>query len=98
MPAAAAAAVILITLGAAAPVAAHATQPFGAPSPDPLPTSESGLRKSLDELNIEAEKLTEKYNKTRVDLDRARKAAQAAAQAAAALEAQALPARERLGQ
>ncbi|WP_067455723.1 C40 family peptidase [Actinomadura macra] len=92
-----AATVILIALGTTAPIAAHAAQPFGAPSPQPLPTSENGLRKSLDELNTEAEKLTEKYNKSRVDLGRARKAEQAAAQAAAALEAQAAPARERLG-
>ncbi|WP_250904654.1 C40 family peptidase [Actinomadura sp. NEAU-AAG7] len=101
-PVAVAATTLLIGLGTTAPLAAHAAQPFGAPNgapaPTPLPTSEKGLRQSLDALNTEAEKLTEQYNKARVDLDRARKAEQAAARAAATLEAQTAPARERLGQ
>ncbi|MFG2085571.1 NlpC/P60 family protein [Spirillospora sp. NPDC048824] len=97
---AATATMLLIGLGATAPVAAHATSPFqlaAATSPTPTPTTEEGLRKSLDALNEEAEILTEKYNKTRVDLGKAKKAEQAAAKEAAALRAQATPARERLG-
>lgn len=92
VPAGTAAALLIIGL-AAAPAAAQPS-----PTPSPLPTTEQGLRKSLDALNTEAEILTEKYNKTRVDLGEARKAEQAAARTAAALQAQAAPARERLGQ
>ncbi|WP_030165189.1 C40 family peptidase [Spirillospora albida] len=92
VPAGTAAALLVIGL-AAAPAAAEPT-----PAPSPLPTTEQGLRKSLDALNTEAEILTEKYNKTRVDLAAARKAEQAAARTAAALQTQAAPARERLGQ
>ncbi|MFD0685031.1 C40 family peptidase [Actinomadura fibrosa] len=100
-----AATTLLIGLGATAPVAAHAAQPFTAPSPapsgasapSPLPTTEKGLRKSLDALNTEAETLTERYNKARVELDKAIKAEKTSADAAARLEAQAAPARERLG-
>ncbi|TDD60132.1 C40 family peptidase, partial [Actinomadura rubrisoli] len=66
-------------------------------SPNPLPTSENGLRKSLNALNTEAETLTERYNKTRVELGKAVKAERAAARTAATLEAQAAPAREQLG-
>ncbi|TDD27346.1 NlpC/P60 family protein [Actinomadura sp. KC06] len=98
---------LLIGLGAAAPAVAHAAQPSGRglpaaatnpASPSPLPTTEKGLRKSLDALNEEAEILTEKYNKTRVELGKAQKAERAAAQQAATLRAAAAPARERLGQ
>ncbi|SFN95275.1 MULTISPECIES: NlpC/P60 family protein [Actinomadura] len=96
-----AATLLLIGLGAAAPVTAHAAQPFrlaAAPSaPSPTPTTEKGLRKSLDALNEEAEILTEKYNKTRVDFGKARKAEQAAAQEARRLRALAEPARQQLG-
>ncbi|HEY8482392.1 MAG TPA: C40 family peptidase [Spirillospora sp.] len=96
---------LLIGLGAAAPVAvpviasgaAHAAPRPAASSPTPLPTTEEGLRKSLDALNEEAEILTEKYNKTRVDLAAAQKAQQAAAAHAAKLRAEAAPAREQLG-
>ncbi|MEU8343071.1 Cell wall-associated hydrolase, NlpC family [Actinomadura meyerae] len=99
-PAATAAALLLVGLGATAPVAAHAA-PLGlaaaAAAPSPTPTTEKGLRKSLDALSEEAEILTEKYNKTRVDLKAARKAEQDAAKTAQTLRAQAAPARERLG-
>ncbi|MFI0483668.1 NlpC/P60 family protein [Actinomadura sp. 9N215] len=98
---AATATMLLIGLGAAAPTVAHAAQPSGRPAaatPSPAPTTEQGLRKSLDALNEEAEILTEKYNKTRVDLGKAQQAERTAAQQAAALRAQAAPARERLGQ
>ncbi|WP_067803392.1 NlpC/P60 family protein [Actinomadura formosensis] len=102
-PTATAAALLLIGLGATAPVAAHAASPFRpsaatAPvTPSPTPTTEQGLRKSLDALNEEAEILTEKYNKTRVELGKAQKAQQAAAKTAATLRDQAAPAREQLG-
>ncbi|MBO2446853.1 C40 family peptidase [Actinomadura barringtoniae] len=59
--------------------------------------SESQLRKQLSTLNDEAEKLTEKYNKTRVDLGKAKKAETAATAYATKLEKQATPAREQLG-
>lgn len=100
---AATATMLLIGLGAGAPAAANAAQPSGrpaaaAPSPAPAPTSEQGLRKSLDALNEEAEILTEKYNKTRVELGKAQKEERAAAQQAATLRAAAEPARARLGQ
>jgi cell wall-associated NlpC family hydrolase len=94
-------AVLLIGLSATAPVAAHAAQPFrlaAAPSaPSPTPTTEKGLRKSLDALNEEAEILTEKFNKTRVELGKARKAQQAATAEAQRLRALAEPARQQLG-
>jgi cell wall-associated NlpC family hydrolase len=75
------------------------------PSPSPISTSTSGsgklsesqLRKQLDGLNDEAERLTEKYNKARVDLGKAKKAEQAATAYATKLERQAAPAREQLG-
>ncbi|OLT12536.1 hypothetical protein BJF79_22135 [Actinomadura sp. CNU-125] len=94
---AAAATLLLITLGSAP--AAHADpspQPSG--SPGPLPTTVDGLKKELDKLQEEAEILTEQYNKTRVELKAAKKAEQAAATKAAALRAQAEPARQRLGE
>ncbi|NKZ03933.1 C40 family peptidase [Actinomadura latina] len=98
---AATATLLLIGLGATAPVAAHAAPPFrlaaAATTPSPAPTTEKGLRKSLNALNDEAEILTEKYNKARVDLKAAQKAEQAAAKNAAVLRAQAGPAREQLG-
>ncbi|TDD76779.1 NlpC/P60 family protein [Actinomadura darangshiensis] len=100
-PAATAAAMLLIGLGATAPVAAHAAQPFrlaAAPSaPSPTPTTEKGLRKSLDALNEEAEILTEKFNKTRVELGKAKKAEQAATKEAERLRTLAEPARAQLG-
>ncbi|MDL4772227.1 C40 family peptidase [Actinomadura xylanilytica] len=103
-----AATVIAVVLGTAAPVTAHAAQPAApqaaapqaAPAPAPSPAgkpSEGELRKRLNALNTEAEKLTEKFNKTRVELGKATKAAQATAKTAAGLEAQAAPARQRLG-
>ncbi|MFI0410961.1 NlpC/P60 family protein [Actinomadura sp. 3N508] len=103
---AAAATMLLIGLGATAPAVAHAAQPSGrglpaaapTPAPSSLPTTEKGLLKSLDALNEEAEILTERYNKTRVELGKAQKAQKAAAQQAATLRVQAAPARERLGQ
>ncbi|TYK49258.1 NlpC/P60 family protein [Actinomadura decatromicini] len=98
---AATAALLVIGLGAAAPVAAHAAPVAAltaAATPSPTPTTEQGLRKSLDALNEEAEILTEKYNKTRVDLGKAMQAQRAAAAEAARLRAAAAPARERLGQ
>ncbi|WP_243723154.1 NlpC/P60 family protein [Actinomadura sp. 7K507] len=98
---AATATMLLIGLGTTAPVTAHASSPFqlaaSAASPTPMPTTEEGLRKSLDKLNEEAAILTEKYNKTRVDLGNAKKAEQAATRQAATLRAQAVPAREQLG-
>ncbi|TDC61919.1 peptidoglycan endopeptidase [Actinomadura sp. GC306] len=87
---------LLIGLGTASPVTAHAAAPARL-NPTPAPTTEEGLRKSLDALNEEAEILTEQYNKTRVDLGNAQKAERAAARQAAHLRAQAAPARERLG-
>src|SRR5690606_28864956 len=56
IPPVTAAAALLIGLGTAAPVTAHAatpapTPPGGASSPSPLPTTVPGLRKTLDELN-----------------------------------------------
>ena len=83
----------VVTL-AGAPVAVQAAHTPVTAAPGP---SESELRKRLDALSTEAERLTEAYNKTRVELDKARKAEQAAAKAAADLEAQAAPAREELG-
>uniref|UniRef100_UPI0010413F68 C40 family peptidase n=1 Tax=Actinomadura roseirufa TaxID=2094049 RepID=UPI0010413F68 len=79
------------------PAAAPGAAPSATPAPTPLPTTEKDLRKSLDALNTEAETLTEQYNKTRVELGKAQKAEQAAARTAATLQAQAAPARERLG-
>lgn len=100
-PAATAATMLLIGLGATAPVAAHAAGPFrlaaAATAPTPTPTTEQGLRKSLDALNEEAEILTEKFNKARVDWKAARKAEQDATKKAETLRAQAAPAREQLG-
>ncbi|MFA1541280.1 C40 family peptidase [Actinomadura monticuli] len=101
-PAATAAALLLIGLGATAPVAAHAAPPFrlaAAPeaAPSPTPTTEKGLRKSLNALNEEAEILTEKFNKARVDLKAAQKAQRDAARTAQTLRNQAAPAREQLG-
>lgn len=98
-------AVSALTAAAAASVAlgwavapAAATAPPAAPRlADPGRPSESELRKQLDALNTEAEKLTEQYNKTRVELGRARRAERAAARTAAALERQAAPARAQLG-
>jgi cell wall-associated NlpC family hydrolase len=94
----------IVAFGAGAPIAAQAAvtpartpvhvpvQALRAPGP-----SESELRKKLDALNTEAEKLTERYNKTRVELGKATQAEQAAARATATLQAQAAPAREELG-
>ncbi|MEU5991574.1 C40 family peptidase [Spirillospora sp. NPDC047418] len=100
-PAATAATMLLIGLGATAPVAAHAAGPFAltaaATAPTPTPTTEQGLRKSLDALNEEAEILTEKFNKARVDWKAAQKAQRDATRAAETLRAQAGPAREQLG-
>ncbi|WP_243713151.1 C40 family peptidase [Actinomadura sp. 6K520] len=87
---------LLIGLGTTSPVTAHAAAPARL-SPTPTPTTEEGLRKSLDALNEEAEILTEKFNKTRVDLGDAQQAESAAARQAALLRAQAAPAREQLG-
>ncbi|GAA4082563.1 C40 family peptidase [Actinomadura miaoliensis] len=94
-----------ITAAAAASVAlgwavapAAATAPAAAPRlADPGRPSESELRERLDALNTEAERLTERYNKTRVELDKARRAERDAARAAAALQDQAAPARAELG-
>ncbi|GAA2421365.1 C40 family peptidase [Actinomadura vinacea] len=72
----------------ASPASAHAA----APAP-----GESELRKRLDALNTEAEKLTERYNKSRVELGKAKQAELDAAKAADTLQAQAAPAREELG-
>ncbi|MFA1545118.1 C40 family peptidase [Actinomadura chokoriensis] len=100
-PAATAASMLLIGLGATAPVAAHAAPPLrlasAAAAPNPTPTTEQGLRKSLNALNEEAEILTEKYNKARVDLKAAQKALRDATKTAQALRNQAAPAREQLG-
>ncbi|MFC5754530.1 C40 family peptidase [Actinomadura rugatobispora] len=82
--------VALSTPIAAAQAAVHS--PVRAPGP-----GEDELRKRLDALNTEAEKLTERYNKTRVELGKAKQAEQAAAKAAATLQAQAAPARTELG-
>ncbi|MEU5880314.1 C40 family peptidase [Spirillospora sp. NPDC047279] len=79
----------------AAPAALVAA-PFAAPSPSGKPT-ESELRKRLNALNTEAEKLTEQFNKSRVELGKAQRALREATRTAAALEAQAAPAREQLG-
>jgi cell wall-associated NlpC family hydrolase len=68
-----------------------------APAANPPKPTESELRKRLDALNTEAEKLTEAYNKTRVDMRAAQQAERTAARTAAALEAQAAPARAELG-
>lgn len=83
---------------AAATVPAAAAKPMAAPTPAaPKPKlTEGELRKRLDALNTEAEKLTEQYNKTRVELRKAQRDEQAATRTAAALEAQAGPAREEL--
>ncbi|WP_433467286.1 NlpC/P60 family protein [Spirillospora sp. CA-128828] len=91
---------LLAGLGAAPPVTAHAAQPFrlaAASSPSPTPTTEKGLRKTLDALNEEAEILTEKFNKARVDFGKAKKAQQAATAEAQRLRTLAEPAREQLG-
>ncbi|MFB4310703.1 NlpC/P60 family protein [Actinomadura sp. GTD37] len=100
-PAATAATMLLIGLGATAPVAAHAAPPFrtaaAVAAPNPTPTTEKGLRKSLNALNEEAEILTEKFNKTRVDLKAAQKAQRDAAKTAQTLRSQAAPSREQLG-
>jgi cell wall-associated NlpC family hydrolase len=85
----------------AAPMAAIVV-PAGRPVSAPAPASpkrkptEGELRRRLNALNTEAEKLTEQYNKTRVELGRAQRDEQAAARTAATLEAQAGPAREEL--
>lgn len=107
-PAATAATIIVLGLGAAGPVAARAAasprHPSAVPAaarlaaaPQTPKPSEKELRRRLDDLNTEAEKLTEQYNKTRVELGKAVKAERAAAKTAADLEAQAAPAREQLG-
>lgn len=82
--------------------AAAASTPSPSPSSSSSSTgsgklSESQLRKQLSTLNDEAELLTEKYNKARVDLGKAKKAETAATTYAAKLEQQATPAREQLG-
>ncbi|WP_018655779.1 C40 family peptidase [Actinomadura flavalba] len=82
----------LVALGVAVPGVVPGARPAAA---EPTPSA-SELEKRLDKLHTEAEIATEKYNKTRVDLDAARKAQRAAAEHAALLEAQAAPARERL--
>lgn len=64
---------------------------------DPGRPTERELRKRLDELNTEAERLTERFNKARVDLAKARRAERDAAKTAAELEAKAAPARAQLG-
>ncbi|MFI0351576.1 NlpC/P60 family protein [Actinomadura sp. 9N407] len=97
----------IVAIGAFAPIAAQAaTQPAHAPASgtavraaaaNPPKPTESELRKQLDALNTEAEKLTEAYNKTRVDMRAAQKAERTAAQTAATLEAQVAPARAELG-
>ncbi|MGI5167389.1 NlpC/P60 family protein [Spirillospora sp. CA-253888] len=94
-------AVLVLGAGIAAPAVAHAAQPARpavrpalAAAPKP---SESELRKQLDALNTEAEKLTEAYNKTRVELGKARAAEKQAGKVAADLERQAAPAREQIG-
>ncbi|MFB4312859.1 NlpC/P60 family protein [Actinomadura sp. 21ATH] len=82
---------------AAAPtLAPPAVRAAATPAAQPKP-SESELRKRLDALNTEAERLTEAYNKTRVDLKAAQRAERTAAQTAARLQQQAAPAREELG-
>lgn len=97
----------IVTIGALAPVAAQAAvQPAAAPTmapqavpaaaAEPKPT-EGRLREMLDALNTEAEKLTEAYNKTRVDLRAAQQAERTAARTAASLERQVAPARAELG-
>ncbi|RFU41728.1 NlpC/P60 family protein [Actinomadura logoneensis] len=96
----AAATVLALGLGVAAPGAAHAapTAPR-APQAPPSPgkPSESDLKKQLQQLQDEAEKLTEQYNKSRVELGKAQKAERDATRRADALEAQAAPARAALG-
>ncbi|MFG2005743.1 NlpC/P60 family protein [Spirillospora sp. NPDC048911] len=83
-----------------APKAPAAPQaPAAAATPSPSSTgkpTESELRKRLNALNTEAEKLTEQYNKSRVELGKAKAALRDATRQAAALEAQAAPAREQL--
>lgn len=98
----AAATVLALGLGVAAPGAAHAAPtapqaPQTPPSPSGKP-NESDLKKQLKQLQDEAEKLTEQYNKSRVDLGKAQKAETDATRRADALEAQAAPARAALGQ
>ncbi|WP_254716112.1 NlpC/P60 family protein [Actinomadura sp. WMMB 499] len=98
MAPAAAATLLLVTLGSTAPAAHADPTPARSGSPAPLPTTVEGLKKELDKLQEEAAILTEQYNKTRVDLKAAKKAEQDAARKAAALRAQAEPARKRLGE
>jgi cell wall-associated NlpC family hydrolase len=88
-PAIAAATVLVVGLGTAAVVVPAAQ---AAPKP-----SVSELKKRLDQLNTQAEKLTEQYNKTRVELLQSQATEKAAAQTAAALAGPAGYAREQLG-
>ncbi|MFC0037877.1 NlpC/P60 family protein [Actinomadura rayongensis] len=84
----------LVGLGLTGPAVAHAASPLtvlAAPKP-----TEKELRKQLDDLNTQAEILTEKFNKARVDLQRAQRAEAAAARISADLEKKVAPAREQL--
>ncbi|MFC4911158.1 NlpC/P60 family protein [Actinomadura gamaensis] len=94
----AAATVLALGLGVAAPGLAQAspTAPNPSPSSSGKPT-EADLKKQLQQLQDEAENLTEQYNKSRVELGKAQKAEQDATRRADALEAQAAPARAALG-
>ncbi|WP_433333879.1 NlpC/P60 family protein [Spirillospora sp. CA-294931] len=91
----AAPALIAASLIVAVPALAQATQAIAA-APTP-PPSENDLRKRLNALNTEAERLTERYNKTRVDLGKAEKTEADATKRATDLERQAAPARDQLG-
>ncbi|KAB2341386.1 NlpC/P60 family protein [Actinomadura rudentiformis] len=99
--AATASAAAVIAIGAIAPAQAAPSIPgrIAAVAPTPGTTgkpTERELRKKLDALNTEAEKLTELYNKARVELGKAKNAVREATRQAAALTAQAAPAREQL--
>ncbi|MGK5558744.1 NlpC/P60 family protein [Actinomadura kijaniata] len=99
------AATLLVGLGMTAPTAltgaltgtAHAAPARPQTVPQEPKPSEAELKKRLRELNDEAERLTEQFNKARVDLGRAREAEKQARLNAERLERQAAPAREELG-
>ncbi|MFI0451044.1 NlpC/P60 family protein [Actinomadura sp. 6N118] len=100
--AATASAAAVIAIGATIAPAQAAPSTLGrtaAVAPTPGTTgkpTERELRKQLDALNTEAEKLTEQYNKARVELGKAKNALRDVTRQAAVLTAQAAPARDQL--
>ncbi|WP_019629500.1 NlpC/P60 family protein [Actinomadura atramentaria] len=83
----------LVGLGLTGPAVVNAAPLAALAAPKP---TESELKKQLADLNDQAEILTEKFNKTRVDLGKAQKAEAAATRTAADLERKVAPAREQL--